>query len=438
MRMPSVPTMHAAARTPSAPAALTILLLVVAGCGDEPRTGVHAEWTAERAERGDTLVVRTLEGSVWGDTMVLVPRVAIGELEGAEPYVLGNPGAVDLAPHGRIYVADRQAREVRVFDGEGRHLFTFGREGGGPGEFSDPDDLRLAPDGRVIVRDQRGARFSVFGPDGEFIRSWPLPGGFMTSTPFHVARDGRVFHPTLTNPGASLSDWRMGLVVFDPDGTPGDTLEVPSRGYEAPYLELRTENSWMRNSVPFTPREQWSVLPDGDMLFGLSDRYRWERWKSEGGVLAVERVAERAPVLGGEASAARTRVARNFTNADPSWRWRGQEIPDVKPAFGEILGGADGSVWVLRPTEAREEENPDWDRDRPDAQPRMVWVEPVVYDVFDGEGRYMGPVRFPDEYVAGRRGSLTLERVLIVVTHDFGHEQVVLHELAPRRREPEN
>lgn len=51
---------------------------------------------------------------------------------------------------------------------------------------------------------------------------------------FQVASDGRVFHPTLTNPGATLSDWRMGIVVFDPNRTPHDTLEVPSRGYEAP------------------------------------------------------------------------------------------------------------------------------------------------------------------------------------------------------------
>ena len=35
-------------------------------------------WKAERLKRGDTTVVRTVSGSVWGDKVTLVEEVRIG------------------------------------------------------------------------------------------------------------------------------------------------------------------------------------------------------------------------------------------------------------------------------------------------------------------------------------------------------------------------
>jgi hypothetical protein len=412
-------------------AAAFLLPIVVAACSEAGGSGIHAEWRAEREEVGDTVLIRTVAGSVWGDTMRLVPAVVIGEMDGPDPYVLGNPGSVDMDEEGRIYVADRQAREIRVFGPDGQHRLSFGREGEGPGEFTDPDQIRIASSGEVIVRDQRNARFSVFSREGEFLRSWPLRGGFTTSTGFQMSRDGRVFNPTLRNPGAALSEWRMGVSIVNLEGTSLDTLDVPSLGYETPFVEARSENSWSRTSVPFSPREYWTVLPDGTIIFGLSERYRWERWEPDGTVLAVERLVDGAPVHPGEATGERDRITRNFRRVDPSWRWRNEEIPSVKPAYREIVSGADGSVWLRRHTEAVEEDNPDWDPNLPEGPPRTHWVEPVVYDVFDAEGRYLGPVRFPDGYVSGRKDRLALDGVLTVVTHDFGHEQVVLFHLSP-------
>lgn len=407
------------------------LALIAAGCGDAPRTGIAADWTAEREERGDTVIVRTVEGSVWGDTMVLVPRVAIGVIDGADAYILGNPIAADLDAAGRILVADQQARVVRVYDPEGTHRATLGRGGEGPGEFTAPDDLRIGPGGEVIVRDQQGARFSVFSPSGEFLRSWPLIGGFRTSTPFHVTADGQVLHPTLRNPGVPLDEWQMGIVVFAPDGTALDTLDVPSSGYEAPFVEARAEGSWSRSAVPFTPREHWVATPEGDLVHGVSTEYRLDRRSANGRVLRMARDAERAPVRSAEAAAARDGATRNMRNVDPAWRWRGEEVPASKPPYSALVSGSDGSLWVRRHVEAHEEENPAWDPDRPDGPPRTRWVEPVVFDVFDAEGRYMGPVLFPDGALVSRRGRFTLESVLAVVTHEYGHEQVVLHDLVP-------
>ena len=39
-------------------------------------------WKAERSKRGDTTVVRTMSGSVWGDKVSLVEELRIGSRDG--------------------------------------------------------------------------------------------------------------------------------------------------------------------------------------------------------------------------------------------------------------------------------------------------------------------------------------------------------------------
>jgi hypothetical protein len=415
-----------------AAAGWVLLVTCAAGCGGDALEGIRADWTGERIAVADTVTMRTSAGSVWGDTMVLVPRTAIGTLDGDEAYVLGQPRAVDRDREGRFFVADPQAHQVRVYDAGGRFLRAIGRDGDGPGEFREPDDLRVGPAGEIVVRDQRGARFSVFSAEGEFLRSWPLPSGFMTSTPFHLTEDGRVLNPTVVNLGVPLDQWRHGLVVYE-DGEPVDTLDVPTRGYQAPFVEARNEDSWSRTPVPFSPREHWTVHSGGDFVIGVSTAYRIDRIRNDGMVLRIERDADAALVQPAEAAWHRDRLTRNLRNVQPGWRWRGANVPSEKPPFQEIIPGSDGSLWVLRHTVAREEDDPSWDPERPDDAARTRWVEPLVFDVFDDEGRYMGPVRAPDGFQRFRRGVFGLDGVVAVVTHELGFEQVVSYDLAPAK-----
>ena len=59
----------------------------------------------------------------------------VGLLDGPDEYIFGNiTGAVRLED-GSVVVADEQSHEVRKYDAGGRHLWTSGREGEGPGEY---------------------------------------------------------------------------------------------------------------------------------------------------------------------------------------------------------------------------------------------------------------------------------------------------------------
>lgn len=412
-------------------------LLFLVACGDAPPGSVQGEWTAEQEERGDTVIVRTLAGSVWGDTMVLVPELAIGELDGDEAYLFGDVHGIDVDDSGRIWVVDAQAAAVRVYAPDGRHLADLGRRGEGPGEFLRPDFIRIRSDGTILVRDQRNARFSRFSTEGEYLGGWAIAGGFGTSAPFHLTDRDEVYNPTLRNPGAALGEWRSALVRYGLEGEVRDTLDVPSRGYTAPRLEASSTSdgggvSTTAMGVPFLPGEVWSVTKRGEFLFGMSSTYRVERWPSDGGqILWIEREAPPVPVAPGEASQGREGITRHLRRMDPNWRWQGPDVPDVKPAFRGLHPGRDGTIWVHRHTAAVEVENPDWDPDRPDQGFPTSWSTPMVLDVFDADGRYLGPVKGPDRLRTWSGGVLTRDRVWAVVPHELGYDRVVRFRLEP-------
>jgi hypothetical protein len=415
--------------------------LALAACGGGADESVTGAWVHESETLGDTVVVRTIAGSVWGDTMVLIPEIAIGEAEGDEPYLFGQPSAMALDPAGRIHVLDHQTREVRTFGSDGRHLRSFGGRGQGPGEFTDPDAMRLLPDGRLVIRDQQGARFSVFDSDGSFVDSWPLRSGFITSTPFQVvtAETGpedrvQVSHPILlSDADAPMDQWRpvrVRYLVSDP--AVQDTLPVPTSGFEATYLEARTENSVSRTTLPFSPREHWTEFADGSTAWGISGTYAVLRLGPEGRLLRIERMDDPVPVDAEHAAAERERITENFRRMDPAWRWRARDIPVHKPWFTALIPGEDGTLWVLRATRSEAEANPSHDPANPRTGPATRWVEPhPIADVFDADGRYLGPVRLPRGFAAWRTPWMSADAVVTVRTHELGHEQVVRYRLVP-------
>jgi hypothetical protein len=372
-----------------------LLVSFFAACGGANESGSSGGLEVVREYVGDTLVVRTVTGSAWGGNARLVPEVSIGELEGDLEYLFGNIRSLAVASDGTIYVVDAQVPELRAFSAEGVFQAILGRPGEGPGEIKQPDGgLAVLSDGRVLVRDPGNARIQVYGPDGTSLDTWPIRGGFNSSSPFFQTDADEVHTLILLDPGADVLDWKMGLVRIGPDGTPGDTLVPPDVGYEAPRLEARHEEGDDRsvsvNSVPFSAGEDWAIHPGGCFVHGLSTEYRIDLLKPTGPV-RIERDYEPVPVTRGEKSEEEARTTHNMRFTEPGWRWNGPPIPDVKPPFRDIFVGRDGRIWVQVHQAAVEVEDPDYDPTDPDSVEDR-WREPVAFDVFREDGTYEGRV----------------------------------------------
>jgi outer membrane protein assembly factor BamB len=141
------------------------------------------------------------------------PLRSIGRL-GREDRQFVNPCCVAVDEKHRVWVVDTAQGEVQVFDDDGKHLLTFGRDGSGEGELSRPGIpfVDLANE-EVYIPDFSNRRISVFSTDGTWLRHYDrkLNDELRFDEMNHVVVDraGRLYAVDTTNR----------LFVLDRDGT---------------------------------------------------------------------------------------------------------------------------------------------------------------------------------------------------------------------------
>ena len=100
-------------------------------------------------------------------------------------------------PDGRVFVVDRDAHEVIIFNAAGHRVGGLGRRGKPGHPFNAPSDIAFGPDGSIYVADGYGhAQVHRFSADGTLMGSWGAPGRraaeFSTPHGIWVLADGRV------------------------------------------------------------------------------------------------------------------------------------------------------------------------------------------------------------------------------------------------------
>jgi DNA-binding beta-propeller fold protein YncE len=120
---------------------------------------------------------------------------AILEFDPSGRLVKGFGAGLFVFPHGfhvdrdgNVWVTDAQGGEgkghqVFKFSPDGKLLLTLGKAGvagAGPDEFNQPSDVAVAPNGDIFVADGHDAgsnmRIVKFNKDGTFVKSWGKPG----------------------------------------------------------------------------------------------------------------------------------------------------------------------------------------------------------------------------------------------------------------------
>lgn len=127
----------------------------------------------------------------------------------------GGPGALAIAPDGRILVASRgRVGRVHVFSPEGRWLASWGEAGKEPGKLSAIAGLAVAPNGEVAVTcvlTELGVQ--VFDAGGKYLRGFGVhdqgPGKFSAPSGIVITPDSRYWVSDLI---------RHNVQVFDSTG----------------------------------------------------------------------------------------------------------------------------------------------------------------------------------------------------------------------------
>jgi hypothetical protein len=304
------------------------------------------------------------------DAWRLVEDLRIGTVDGTGPDLFARVTAMELDGMGRIWVLEGQAREIRVFAPDGRHVRTVGREGGGPGELAEPVHLALGPDGSMWVTDPGNNRVSVFDTSGTYLEGKYIPGGPLIM-PWRGGVDDRGwYHGVVTLPRDQ--GWTWGLVRYDRSFTVVDTLPAPRDPVVRERFERQAPGGWtIFARIPFTGGLAWGLAPSGTIWGMLTDEYRLFALTPAGDtVRTILRDFTPLPVTGADEAHAREQLA-GFIAAGGTVDW--SLIPSTKPATEGMVFDSDGFIWV-RPVTTPEETG-------------------RRFDVFDPDGRFLVTVR---------------------------------------------
>jgi hypothetical protein len=357
----------------------------VASCA--PPDDATGRAQTERTVVGDTTVIRTVGRGAWGDSVTLVEEVTIGVFEGAEEYQFGRVSDLAVDAEGGIYVFDGQAPALRYYDASGTYIRTLGGKGQGPGEYQDAS-LGLAvrrSDGRLVMRDPRNMRINVYNPDGSSSDSWRVESGLFTSRATVLDASDHMYLKILTGRPEQNKPWPIALLHMNDRGQIVDTIVPPT-----------LPNEPNEPGGVFAVAKLWAVSPSGGLILGVNDRYVIDHHRPDGTVLRVVRDIEPVAVLPEE--------KREYEERN-AWlrRTQGQfmtaelpPVPDTKPAYRSFDVGEQGRLWVRRYVEAEEGEIIQAPA-RPGSEPPppTSWREPVVYDLFEVDGSFLGSVRLP-------------------------------------------
>ena len=397
-------------------------------CGPISDSRDATDTVVETETIGDTTVVRTVSGSVWGEDAALVPEVSIGELDGPEEYLIGSVRSIAVDDDHNVYVLDGQARHVRVFDSEGTYVKTLGRDGEGPGEFKVPIGLAIS-NSRVLVRDPANGRVQLFGLETGENEEWKyLPSGVFMNTPLYQDDQGRVY--------VDITEEEQRFIVMDSDGTQIDTISPPTApadfddGKYSMSARGESGDRWISvgATVPFSPDWYWTVHPTGHFLSALSTAYLINL-EQDSGVLRIERNHTPVAVPDDERDRHEQRIVGRMRQVDAGWSWDGPAIPNHKPPFRGLRAGKDGRIWVRLWTEGQRVANEEHDPGNPESAP-FTWVEPLRYDVFEADGTYLGAVVPPEGFSPSAPPVFGRSFVWAVERDDLGVQRVVRYRIA--------
>jgi len=342
----------------------------VAACADAPRT---PDFTIDTVAGIVTVKNQTSDDDTAPAEPVRLASIGSVGLEEGGPDEFGRVNSIVSDANGHIYVADGPNFEIRVFDASGRHLRTFGRQGGGPGEFGALYSLAWIGD-TLLALDPNNARISLLTPEGDPIGTWrwmPLTGSV---TIIRFFQTGAKEAYTRVVRRDTLRPRDQHLVRLIPAG-PADTIAIAQPTGLQQYGVICPDAGAIHFfAVPFAPGFLATPAPGGRVAVARTADYRIAFLDASGDtVRVVERVQDPVAVSDAEWDALMAEF-RTFRERSPNARCDPAEPlrPPAMPAIRGVEFDLDGRMIVEANTAAG-----------------------PVFDIYDREGIHQARIRAP-------------------------------------------
>lgn len=282
------------------------------------------------------------------------PLVRIGVLDGPMEYMFGEvTGAIRLED-GSVVVTDEQSYEVRMFDAGGRHVWTSGSQGEGPGEYGGLRLLRGCPGSAITVFDWHLDRITELDAEGNVTDTRRLGevGVNSYSEPMCAPDASLIFTPWPETDYASLNvgeiyRWSMSL-----NWARGDSVAVLRSGIPG------VERFFYGGGTG--PREWGKAMvfaaTDTGVWYGSGDDYELEHVDWSGRVTRIARwVGPDREVTTEHLDRYLSAYLARYDTPAERQRFESERWPDIRndlpkqfPAFEAdgLMALPDGSLWV--------------------------------------------------------------------------------------------
>ena len=366
-----------------------LLLPVATACSSG---AVPSTWTGTVSDSAGVQIVHNPTEGIWGpeDAWKLKEVLSIGEMLGEDEYQFAQIVSVDSDAAGNVYIADLQAQHVRVFDSEGVYTLTIGRPGAGPGEIGLGLAGVFALPNEVFVADIGNRRVNLYGHDGELAGSRLVD--ITKGIPIRWDRIG----------DEVVAQLRVMVSGEDVEPT-GDV--IVKMGGEEEAREIITslpvgQSLQFVNGQPqirvFEPEPIWDASSAGRVIMAVNEALRIEVRDAEGTLVRViNQPHETKAVTKRDQRVVLSAMRKQFEQAGApaaaiDAAMERFQFADTYPAFVALTHGPLGSVWVQRMLSGDEIS------DEGDFNPQDLGSN--TWDIFDGEGRYLGDITFPGKY----------------------------------------
>lgn len=301
------------------------------------------------------------------------PDLEIGLVDGAPQYAFSRVVDVALLEDGWVAVSDALAKEVRIFDAQGRYQRSIGQEGEGPGEFATaPSIVGIAID-TLFAYDAVSGRVSSFTAEGDFLSALSVSSGTGNRISELTRKsDGSYLAQSrwvAPDQEAVLHDVRLELdsVVIEHMTSGGDVIDTIKVMADRNRARMVQDGGGGRLSVvqaqpPYTPRA-FLRAAGPRVVIGRSDSFELELTPGDGPptvlrVFGVDHTATAAEIRSRQE--ARLRETMGERPLDPRTRRLNLDfLPERLPAFAAVVLSAGGDIWVAL-TEFDASEGYDW------------------------------------------------------------------------------
>jgi hypothetical protein len=338
---------------------LALVLCFLIGCQDK------VEWKGTIEEEEGVTVVKNPREPIYGpEVFNLEEDLIITNEAGEDEYLFQDIWNLAVDDEENIYVSDRKAAHIQVFDKNGEYLRTIGSRGQGPGELQTPVDLKALSQGVLVVNDFYQSRLSYFSLEGKHLRDVSVHKYLYFRRPA-IDSQGNIVAGFMVPEDEQL---KYELAKFDYDVNPVFTVTT------YPMLTSASSTAWHYFEQRRSTNLVWTVNELDQIIWGHMSKYELFVHNPDGKLIKkIVRDYDGIEITNQE----KETLIKDLVGDNPVPPNIDFQFPERYPPFIRFSCDDEGRIYVQ--TYDKTEDG-----------------EADYYDVFDAEGKYIA--RFSLKY----------------------------------------